>query len=220
MNSPIRFAALGALLVLSIPSLAAPCVGFTDIDDTNPFCPNVEWLRNRAVTLGCTTTSEYCPSAAVSRLAMAAFLNRLGRALSPTKLYGESNGDALDLDAPPAVVCPTETIPLVDYPRAAKAGAVMSANFAGTGTVALKLVVSTDGGASWSAMHSHAASAGGANRWVNAAVWKGDYPVAPGASYRFGLHASRTGSGSGDAGAWNCQLEVVVTSRTGAASPL
>ena len=63
---------------------AAPCAGFTDVDDTSPFCGNVTFLRNRGVTLGCNTAGTlYCPGDPVSRLAMAAFMNRLADALFP-----------------------------------------------------------------------------------------------------------------------------------------
>ena len=38
--------------------VAAPCGGFTDVDDTNPamrwgFCADVAWIKNRGVTSGC-----------------------------------------------------------------------------------------------------------------------------------------------------------------------
>jgi hypothetical protein len=64
------------LAVVAAPASGAPCAGFTDVDDTNPFCPSVAWMKNRSITTGCTLT-EYCPSSLVSRLAMAAFMNRL-----------------------------------------------------------------------------------------------------------------------------------------------
>lgn len=41
---------------------AAPCAGFTDVDDTvvgASFCQNVEWLKNRQVTLGCTSVTLF-----------------------------------------------------------------------------------------------------------------------------------------------------------------
>ena len=69
-------------LQVATAALAAPCAGFTDVDDASAFCPNVEWLKNRNITLGCGVAS-YCPGDAVTRLAMAAFLNRMGVALTP-----------------------------------------------------------------------------------------------------------------------------------------
>ena len=60
-----------------------PCAGFTDVEDTSPFCGNVTWLKNRSITLGCTSATLYCPNDFVSRLQMAAFMNRLGDSLFP-----------------------------------------------------------------------------------------------------------------------------------------
>jgi hypothetical protein len=66
------------LLILPIAAHAAPCAGFTDVDDSSSFCVNVVWVKNRNITLGCTSPTLYCPNNAVTRLQMAAFLNRLG----------------------------------------------------------------------------------------------------------------------------------------------
>ena len=38
------------------------CSGFMDLGSDSAFCPNVEWLRNRAVTLGLRMPAAYCPS--------------------------------------------------------------------------------------------------------------------------------------------------------------
>lgn len=72
-------AALVSLLVL-VPAAAgaAPCAGFTDVDDSSSFCTSVAWMKNRGITLGCTSATLYCPNDAVTRLQMAAFLYRLG----------------------------------------------------------------------------------------------------------------------------------------------
>lgn len=56
---------------------AAPCAGFTDVDDSSPFCVNVEWMKNRGITLGLTPTL-YDPFSPVTRLQMAVFMYRLG----------------------------------------------------------------------------------------------------------------------------------------------
>ncbi|HEX4884116.1 MAG TPA: S-layer homology domain-containing protein [Casimicrobiaceae bacterium] len=60
---------------------AAPCAGFTDVDSADPFCPSVDWVRNRGITQGCTSTL-YCPDAPVTRLQMAAFLFRFGQTMA------------------------------------------------------------------------------------------------------------------------------------------
>jgi len=67
-----------AVLAASPAALAAPCAGFTDVDDSSPFCVNVEWMKSRNITLGCTSTTLYCPNDPVTRLSMAVFMYRLG----------------------------------------------------------------------------------------------------------------------------------------------
>src|SRR5688500_10440980 len=87
-------------------SHAAPCAGFTDVDDAvvgAGFCQNVEWLKNRQITLGCTSVTLYCPNDNVSRLQMAAFMNRLGNALTPVALTDTEAPGPIDLDAAPVV---------------------------------------------------------------------------------------------------------------------
>lgn len=54
-------AALVALFVLTPSSApAAPCVGFSGVDDSDPFCGDVEWMKRANITFRCTATS-YCP---------------------------------------------------------------------------------------------------------------------------------------------------------------
>lgn len=70
--------AIGSMSFLfSAAAAAAPCAGFVDVDDTDQFCPNVTWMKQNGITLGCTAT-QYCPNDFVTRLQMAAFMNRLG----------------------------------------------------------------------------------------------------------------------------------------------
>ena len=40
-----------ALVAFPLTSKAAPCAGFLDVDDASPFCLNVTWMKNRAITL-------------------------------------------------------------------------------------------------------------------------------------------------------------------------
>ena len=102
------FCALAALLT-NIPASAAPCAGFTDVDTEDPtkapFCTSVEWMKNRAITLGCTSTL-YCPDDYVTRLQMAAFMYRLGfqnaflnngNAFGTTAVLGTTDDQALDV---------------------------------------------------------------------------------------------------------------------------
>lgn len=71
-------AVLTAVVVATSPSLAAaPCAGFDDVSDSDPFCVYVEWMKNRNITLG-TTPTTYTPESPVTRMQMAAFMYRLG----------------------------------------------------------------------------------------------------------------------------------------------
>lgn len=218
-RAALALALAGALAYASAPA-AAPCSGFTDVDDASVFCPNVDWLKNRAITLGCSSSTLYCPTDAVLRLSMAAFMNRLGVALTPVLLYGEASGASVDLDAPPAMLCATAPLAAAAYPRSATASAVLSGRFASAGVVGARIVVSIDNGVTWTPLNALPASAGGPNRWVNATVRKGDIPLAATTSYRFGLRATRDGGiGTGHLGPWTCQIEVKVHNRLGAAPP-
>jgi hypothetical protein len=69
-----------AYLLVASPLAAQPCMPFDDVLAASGFCSNIQWLYNRAITLGCTAPpgqTWYCPSEFVRRDQMAAFLNRL-----------------------------------------------------------------------------------------------------------------------------------------------
>ena len=87
-----RVAALTVAAVLATAStgaLAALCgggaagTGFNDVQDTDNLCNSTQWLKNRGLSLGCGAGLNYCPNDAVTRAAMALFLNRTGVALTP-----------------------------------------------------------------------------------------------------------------------------------------
>ena len=97
--------------------LAAPCAGFTDVNSTSSFCTNVNWLKNRAITLGCTSATLFCPADEVPRLQMAAFLNRLGNALAPVQWQASASGsNDLNLDAG-ETICALPPIAITGVPR-------------------------------------------------------------------------------------------------------
>jgi hypothetical protein len=202
--------------------MAAPCAGFTDVDSTHAGCPSVEWLKNRSVTLGCATPGAYCPSDSVIRLSMAAFMNRLGVSLSPAILYHEANGPSLDLGSPPATVCITPPAILASYPRQASASVAFTALTGVTEAIVdLRLVQSTDGGATWTPVTTHPATFSGAARWVNAGTWKVGIPLVVGTPYRFGVAVVRSteAASTGNLQAWNCQIKVVLDNRIATGSP-
>lgn len=223
MRKGFVFALAGATLAGAGAALAAPCAGFTDVESTvvaAESCTAVEWLRNRQITLGC-TPALYCPGDPVLRVTMAAFLNRLGRTLTPETIHFETGGALLDPDDSP-VVCVTSAKAITGYPRQAEAsGAVSARAGANPANVDVRLVQSTDGGASWTPLNAQPMSAGGASKWFNATVNSFGLPLAVGTSYQFGVILSRSASPAttGDLLAWDCQVAVVLYGRTGATSP-
>jgi hypothetical protein len=211
---------MAAVAVVIAPgATAAPCAGFTDVDSTSMFCVNVEWLKNRAITLGCTTTT-YCPNDAVSRLTMAAFMNRLGTALTPAQLAVDFAPGAIDLDAN-LVVCQTQDFAVGGFPRRAYVDLSFSGNASADVGIGADLAMSTNGGASWTTLNT-APNRGvvAANQWA-AFVDLGFADLAVGQNVRFGVRMSRGGlPGTSHLAASRCALRVLLYSRTGSASPL
>jgi hypothetical protein len=107
-----------SLTVVAATAAAAPCAGFGDVDDSSPFCASVDWMKNRQVTLGCGDGTNYCPGDPVSRLAMAAFMRRLGLALTPATVGREQTISTADL-AVPVITCTTPAMTAVNYDRSA-----------------------------------------------------------------------------------------------------
>ena len=219
-----------ALAAAPLPAAAQTCGGFTDVSPADFFCNDVEWIGNRQVTFGCTAT-EYCPSNFVLRAQMAAFLRRLGDALTPMILRLQDaafNGTY----NPPLVGCvgPNPGLPnppgnpgflVVNYPRQATFMAtLMNYNASATKTIQGRLVYSTTGAAGpwlstgdfvmWQTVEpSRAVDTRPRRRAVGSR--------SSGTTYHFGIEASTnelTATVSGE-----CQLNVRIESRTGAASP-
>jgi len=210
-------AAVAAAALAAPLASAAPCAGFTDVDSTSSFCPNVEWLKNRKVTLGCTSATLYCPNDPVSRLQMAAFMNRLGTALTPVVVRIEAASGALDLDLSP-VVCQSADTLVADYPRRALVDAQLSASAAAGVDIAMRAVMSTNGGASWTPLSTVQSLT-----YVTASQWGqasdvGTVDLNVGQNVRFGVQATRSGAG-GDLSDSRCMLRTVTVSRDGTASP-
>jgi hypothetical protein len=206
-----------ALATWSGVAAAAPCAGFTDVDTSSNFCPNVEWLKNRKVTLGCTTTT-YCPNDPVSRLQMAAFMNRLGTALTPVVVQVDAVPGALDLDLSP-VVCQTATQNIADFPRRAFLDATFSGT-AGTGVnVAMRVVWSADGGGTWQNVTSAESITFVPSAQWSAASDLGSLDLAVGGTARFGVRVSRNSASSTDLTGSRCLLRASIGSRDGTSSP-
>lgn len=229
MPSP-RYAAVALVLLLAGGRAhAAACAGpssFTDIAGADVFCTNVEWMRNRGITVGCTAT-EYCPTSPVTRGAMALFMNRLAAVLAPVTVYTSAVvPGALDL-ASAAYVCQTADTPTGAYPRVAHAIALANYYLPSAGIdVRTRAVYSLDGGASWNSFpgggldgFGYASLYPGASPGndVTTTVFTADVALPAGASVRFAVQAVRY-SGSGTVYA-ACALRATIGNRDSATPP-
>lgn len=101
-------AAFAAVILAASPAvLSAPCAGFNDVSDSDPFCVYVSWMKNRSITLGLTPT-QYDPAGFVTRMQMAAFMYRLGyqnaflqggNVFGATAVLGTTDDQAIDIRA-------------------------------------------------------------------------------------------------------------------------
>lgn len=195
-------ALLLAAAVLPRPAAAAPCAGFSDVQDTDLICSSVQWMRNRAITLGC-ASGMYCPGQVVSRASMALFLNRLGSSLTPRLAFVEDSLGSIDIESA-EVLCASAPVAAAGYARQA----LVSVSFGGLATgelgYAARPMLSSNDGA-WSPLGSvpiresvaSAAWTQSGASWVAA--------IAPDTSVRFALAVSRE-SGGADFSQGRCQL--------------
>ena len=228
MRLPAFVGFLAAFAFAAMPAVAhaQSCAGFTDVSGTSPFCPNVEWLKNRAVTLGCTSTTLYCPADPVTRLSMAAFMNRLGKALSPEILTFEGVPGALALPTSPPFPkrCGTTSSTVAVYPRTATIHATLT-GLADANAVAwrARAVFSTDGGTTWQSTSApvdiRASSAG--NQWSGVSA-VASIDVAPNLAYRFAIEVGRDSLLPGTTGNFvdsRCIVTATVDNRNGTSTP-
>lgn len=208
-------------MAASSMAAAAPCAGFTDVDDTivgASFCQNVEWLRNRQVTLGCTSATLFCPNDPVTRLQMAAFMNRLGNALEPVFVQRSEGGLGPTINAN-GVGCQTNSYAVQNYPRVATATAVLYHGAATAQSVTARVVYSSDGGTNWSNfgnLYTIATNVAGGRISQSPVALR--LLLAVGQSVTFGIITGEFGPtpSVSDGG---CSLSVRLDSRTGTSSP-
>ncbi len=162
-RTQVRPSIIGATLltlvsvVPSLPAAAAPCTGFTDVEASEPLCDPVTWLKNRAITLGCTGTT-YCPHVFVTRGQIALFMQRLGRALIPetSSVTWFNNAEAVDLqNGQTTFICASDPIqgahPLgtVGQPLQAYVHGLVSGIATAPVTWYADIWYSTDNGTNW-----------------------------------------------------------------------
>ena len=142
----------GPLLLASQALHAAQCTqgpsSFTDVATTDIFCTDVQWLKNRGVTLGCGTGTEYCPSDVVTRASMALFMKRLAEAILPepmlvTQTISNRTITIFPLDNQFCQV----SVPDDDHPRAFSiTGSVFIAGNSGPGALSAAVRQEDNGG--------------------------------------------------------------------------
>jgi len=157
---------------------------FDDVDDGAIYADAVEWLVNRAITLGC-GGNNYCPNNRVTRAQMAMFMQRLGNALSPQFIMqtAESSSDLNE------VLCQTASDYTPDFPQVA----FIHANFSVIGDAdgvdfATRASYSNDGGITFYDAPPQWTMGATAppNDWaVNPNF--GVVELTPGTNYRFGV---------------------------------
>src|SRR5688572_15380309 len=131
---------------------AAPCTqspsSFNDVEITDIFCTDVQWLKNRGVTLGCGDGTVYCPDDAVTRASMALFMKRLAEKIVPepallTETISNRTLTVFPLENQFCLV----NVPDADYPRAFSiTGSVHIANPTSSGLISAAVRREDNGG--------------------------------------------------------------------------
>jgi hypothetical protein len=207
-----------ALLILSAGASAQNCVGFVDVPASDAFCPNVEWLKNRSITLGCTDTTHYCPTGNVTRLAMAAFMNRLGSALTPTALYQDGAPGAITISTTGNEHCVTTAFPVAGYPRSVTLNGTFAVTAPGAVTFRAVTVYSTNGGATWTPTGANfVRSTSGAAEWSSSSS-VGAVNLTVGQTYLFAVRVVNE-AGSVQLADSRCQLQALIGNRNGTSTP-
>jgi hypothetical protein len=215
---------------------AQQCANFGDVLASSAFCPSVEWVKNRAITTGCGDGSNYCPDSDVTRLSMAAFLQRLGKALSSEVMndHVTLTGQTIPGEAPtfpsPLVLCDTGVnSTVVPYPRRALLNATMSGRADGN-DVAYRVfwVYSTDGGTTFQPIQdagqniSSPRASSTAGQWSGAALaYALDLPANLPLRVFVGVRRDNILLGTtGNFANVNCQMTVNIINANGTTSPL
>jgi len=192
------------------------CGGFSDVTTSDIYCGAVEWLKNRAVTLGCTATT-YCPNDVVTRASMALFLNRLGTTLSPLPTLTQQQTASLPV-VPFAVICQTAPTGAATYARTSVAQWSVNLLDSSSGVLSsVYPVLSIDGGVNWLVYANGTAVNGGAGQWRNVAG-TANADIGAGESPRFGIGV--IGNSGVAIAASQCQLNTMLINRNPAQSPL
>lgn len=193
----LAIVAVALTSALPLQAEAAPCAGFGDVDDSDLFCGNVQWVRNRQITLGCAVLGSYCPTEPVIRASMALFLQRMGLRLQPEFLQGaQAVGEPIDPAPVRCVVTPLN----LGWPRVIEGiGSFTTISNAGAADIAVQFVESTDLGMNWTPVSPLHAVSVGDGQSANLVLLLGPRLLAASTQYLYGLRISRV-AGSPTAG--------------------
>lgn len=226
MTNIVRAWLFAAIAAFSSQAFAAPCGGFTDVDDTtfNPeTCQSAEWLKNRSITLGCTSTTLFCPNQPVLRSQMALFMRRLATALEPTVLYQQQQmlaGTSFATILPSCVVGP---IAVTGHLRGATVSgwALLHPSNAGH-LIGAGAIFSVDGGVNWfevGGANFFAAANTSPGEFRSVPVTSGSQPIAAGQSILFAIGIGMfAGAGFSQANT-DCAITVRIDNRNSTSSP-
>jgi hypothetical protein len=222
---PHRFALLAALAALAAaaPVHAQQCDVFTDVQASDSFCASVQWLKNRAVTTGCTQT-EYCPGNAVTRAQMALFMDRLGRSQTPTQVTastGAATLPAINDSGAFAQLCITQTLPAANFPRRARIRGYVSVTATGTAPLNMFLMHDDNPPGPWVNANGVALTVPAPNGYLSLS-WASDVvTIAAGVPYRFAIGLALPGGASGQVsgGPYQCFVDVLVMNDNGSSPP-
>ncbi len=200
----------------------ASCAGLTDVDYLGPFCSSVAWIKNRDVTQGC-SAGAYCPQTDVSRVAMAAFMKRLGTALSGTVVGLQQSLGPID---PGATVDPFFCIlgvngemPAAKYPRRVHLDGVLNGIANGDTGVQIEIVAALDWGGRALASVATSKASFAAGRWTQVHAL-GHFDLPAGQPLAVALIVSRGGlPGTATLTDSDCKLRARLESRDGASAP-
>jgi hypothetical protein len=184
------FALLGAKV-----ASAAPCTSLNDVDDSSPFCRNVEWLKNREITIGC-DVNVYCPNDPVTRAAMALFLRRFGNVLNThVAVASPTLVPSLNPTSTPVRICQAPPgLPLSKWPLVSHGYAIIEA-YAMDGPVDFfgQFVESSDDGTTWAVVspRQSVTAVNGIDSRASLKVLLPPRPLGLGKRYTYGVEIGR-----------------------------
>lgn len=205
-----------------VATLAWASHRFADVPTSASYHAAVDWIADRGVTLGC-ATNLYCPDGLVTRAQMALFMQRLGNALTPRVLSGDSAVVTGAFSTLPTVAVHCQTADHTpDFPQRAIVHSAFHFATPSGFSFAVEPVVSTNGGATWTALPGQPGRGGKPQEvqafYVNATD-VGARLLSAGVTYRFGTRVQIL-QGSNIIGDGGCEVVATIVNANVAFVPL